>query len=192
MPTAQIKKTILIFSILFTLAIGVSYGYEDGFGPAKKVEGDHFTIYYSPELETAFLMQQLNLGPSDAFLTGETVKGPDSPIELTDMVDTLFARVCDVLDMELYSYKGDIKVCKNFDQLKAIYKTLFDRELTKQSFYVNDLNTIYISEEFFKPEILGHEIAHAVISHYFVVLPSVKIQEVLATYVEYQLRKSAK
>lgn len=192
MPTKQIKKTILILSILFTLATGVSYSYEDGFGPAKKVEGGHFTIYYAPELETSFLMQQLNLGVSDRFLTGETVKAANSPIELTDMVDTLFARVCDVLDMQLYSYKGDIKVCKNFDHLKAIYKTLFDRELTRQSFYVNDLNTIYISEEFFKPEILGHEIAHAVISHYFVVLPSVKIQEVLATYVEYQLRKTTK
>lgn len=31
---------------------------------------------------------------------------------------------------------------------------------------------------------------HALMSHYFVVQPSVKIQEVLAGYVEYQLRKS--
>ena len=39
-------------------------------------------------------------------------------------------------------------------------------------------------------KVLGHEIGHAVISHYFVVLPSVKVQEVLAVYVEYQLRKT--
>jgi len=35
-----------------------------------------------------------------------------------------------------------------------------------------------------------HEIAHAVISHYFIVPPPAKIQEVLAGYVEYDLRKS--
>jgi hypothetical protein len=188
----RINKIALAFFILFLLSTTVSYSYEDGFGPAKKEEGNNFTIYYTPELDTALLKQQLNLGPADAFLAGETVKGPDSPIELTGMVDTLFTLVCDTLDMQLYSYKGEIKVCKNFDQLKAIYKTLFDKELVRQSFYVNDLNTIYISEEFFKPEILGHEIAHAVISHYFVVLPSVKIQEVLSAYVEYQLRRTVK
>jgi hypothetical protein len=38
--------------------------------------------------------------------------------------------------------------------------------------------------------VLGHEIAHAIMSHYFVVLPSEKIQEVLAGFVEYQLRKN--
>jgi len=38
---------------------------------------------------------------------------------------------------------------------------------------------------------LGHEIGHAVISNYFVVQPPIRIQEVLAGYVEYQLRKAA-
>ena len=52
------------------------------------------------------------------------------------------------------------------------------------------MNTIYASAENFKIGVIGHEIAHAVISHYFVVQPSVKIQEVLAGYVEYQLRKT--
>jgi len=189
----RINKIIFIFFILFAFAINISYSYDDNFGSAKKIESEHFAVYYAPELELAALSRQLNIGVADELLVGKTTSEENSSsIGFVDMVDTLFSRVCDVLDMQLYSYKGDIKVCKNFDQLKAIYKTLFDRELTKQSFYVNDLNTIYISEEFFKPEILGHEIAHAVISHYFVVLPSVKIQEVLSTYVEYQLRKTAK
>jgi hypothetical protein len=60
------------------------------------------------------------------------------------------------------------------------------------SFYVYDLNTIYVSAGSFKREVLGHEIAHAVISHYFVVQPPMKAQEVLAGYVEYQLREATK
>ena len=54
-----------------------------------------------------------------------------------------------------------------------------------------DINTIYITAENFKKAVLGHEVAHAVISHYFVVQPSMKVQEVLAGYIEYQLRKTA-
>lgn len=189
MSYTKINKIIFVFFILFFLSIGISDSYDDGLGQAKRIESNHFTIYYAPELEIANLAQQLNIRPSDEILVGKGRQGYSSVGELTDMLDTLFVRVCDILDMQLYSFKGNIKVCKDFVQLKAIYRNLFDKELTGQSFYVNDLNTVYISEEGFKQEILGHEIAHAVISHYFVVSPSVKIQEVLAGYVEYQLRK---
>jgi len=58
------------------------------------------------------------------------------------------------------------------------------------SFYVNDISAIYISGENFRREILGHEIAHAIINHYFVVSPPIKVQEILAKYIEYQLRKA--
>jgi hypothetical protein len=92
--------------------------------------------------------------------------------------------------MQLYSLQGKIKICKDFAQLSTIYCNFFNKELGATSFYVSDLNTIYTSAENFKREIIGHEIVHAIISHYFVVLPSVKIQEVLAGYVEYQLRKT--
>ena len=36
---------------------------------------------------------------------------------------------------------------------------------------------------------IAHEIAHAIINHYFVVPPSVKMQEILSGYVEYSLNK---
>lgn len=189
MSYTKINKIIFVLFILFFLTVGISYSYDDGFGAAKKIESNHFTIYYAPELEIATLAQWLNINPSDEILVGKGRQEYSSVGELTDMLDTLFVRVCDILDMQLYSFKGNIKICKDFTHLKAIYRNLFDKELTGQSFYINDLNTIYISKDNFKQEILGHEIGHAVISHYFVVLPSVKIQEVLAGYVEYQLRR---
>ena len=107
------------------------------------------------------------------------------------MVDTLFLRICDLLDMHLYSYRGNIKICRDYNQLSQIYRNLFNADLKgTRSFYTYDLNTIYISPESFQLGILGHEIAHAIISHYFVVQPPVKVAEVLAGYVEYQLRKA--
>lgn len=107
------------------------------------------------------------------------------------MVDTLFLRVCGILDMNLYSFEGNLKICRDTAQLRQIYRGLFDKDLqNKSSFYVYDFNTVYISADDFRIGVLSHEIAHAVISRYFVVLPSVRIQEVLASYVEFQLRKS--
>jgi len=65
-------------------------------------------------------------------------------------------------------------------------------DFRERSFYVFDSNTIFISYQDLTLGMLGHEIAHAVISGYFVVPPPDKVQEVLAGYVEYSLRKAAR
>jgi len=185
-------RLFLVAMLFFSFGEGVrsALALEDGFGPARQAEGKHFTVYYSPEIEAFSLLRELRISASDQVLAGGTLsRGDSAGAELTDMVDILFNRVCNILDMQVYSYKGNIKVCASQSQLNVIYANLFEKELTRKSFYVYDLNTIYISAESFTREILGHEIAHAVISHYFVVLPSVKVQEILSSYVEYQLRK---
>ena len=153
-----------------------------------KTEGRYFTIYFSSGLDSRALAQQLNISPAEGIIAGEN---PGSgPLDLAAMMDTLFLQVCNILDMQMYSFHGSIKICLSKSELCSIYRSLFSVELgPMKSFYVYSNNTIYLSSEEFRREIIGHEIAHAVISHYFVVSPSVKIQEVLSGYVEYQLRK---
>lgn len=182
---------IAAFFFLFSLIPLASFAVEDGFGSARKAEGSYFSIYYSAQIDTAILSQQLNIQPSDEIIVGKTAKRKNSSeVLLSDMLDTLFLRVSDILDMHIYSFQGDIKICSSQAQLEQIYSRLFNKSLNNQrSFYVYSLNTIYISADSFKREILGHEMAHAIISRYFVVMPPLKIQEVLAAYVEYQLRK---
>jgi len=190
-PKIASKPPIVI--VLFFLTIGISYAVDDGFCPARKIEGKYFTVYYNPPLDIFSLNQQLNIHFSEQIMAGEPMKKDNSPeAELTGMLDTLFMRVCDILDMHLYSFQGKIKICQDSKQLNKIYNNLFNKEPNIKSFYVYSFNTIYISKDDFKREILGHEIAHAIISHYFVVQAPVKIQEVLAMYVEYQLRRVGK
>lgn len=187
------KITITSLFLLFS-GIGVSDAFEDdGFGSARKIEGKHFTIYCAPQLDLAELAQQLNIGVSDKFLAGKsTEKEFSSEAEVADMLDTIFVRACDILDMQLYSFHGTIKICRDAKHLNSIYNNFFAKDLKTRSFYVYSLNTVYTSADNFTRGIIGHEIAHAIISHYFVVQPSVKIQEVLVGYVEYQLCKTAK
>ncbi|MDD4938796.1 MAG: hypothetical protein PHE18_04710 [Candidatus Omnitrophica bacterium] len=171
---------------------GPASAVEDGFGNAREVQSEHFAVYYAPELDLSGLIQQLNISPSDELLAGKAIKkGYSLEGELAGMVDTLFTQVCGILDMQLYSFKGTIKICRDSIELNDIYSR-FKKSSGKptRSFYSYENNTVYTSPENFKPVIIGHEIAHAIISHYFVVLPSEKIQELLAQYVEFQLRKS--
>ena len=180
----------------FTLLIGaaLAWAIDDGFSSAKNADGKYTAVYYSADTNTADLMQNLNIGFSDKVLAGMHLKGARSAEdELATLLDSLYIQVSDILDMHLYSLKINIKVCRGAEELKDIYKKMFAEDLKNQrSFYVYDTNTIYVSGDSFKREIVGHEIGHAVISHYFVVPPSIKIQEVLAMYVEYNLRRPEK
>jgi hypothetical protein len=184
-------RIALFAAALLSLTAGISYAVEDDFGPAKTIEGKYFTIYYSPQIDASTLAPQLNIQPADEIIAGKSPQ-KESPTgsELADMADTLFLQVSDILDMHLYSFQGKIKICADDAQIERIYGTLFNASLHhRKSFYVYALNTIYISLDNFKREILGHEMAHAIINHYFVVQSPVKIQEILSMYVEYQLRK---
>jgi hypothetical protein len=162
---------------------GTAYSYDDGFGAARKEAGKHFTVYYAPALDAVDLAMQLDVRPQ--FAQAGTAGGNG----LTEMLDALFTRVCDLLDMHLYSYEGTIKVCRDANQLGSIYRGMFSQPLMMSSFYVNELNTIYVDKEHFTQWVIGHEMGHAIMCHYFVVPPPTKVSEVLAGYVEYQLRK---
>ncbi len=193
MLSRLVLRLTIICAILFCLGRGISGAVDDGFGRSRTIESKHFVIYYVPELDLSGLIQKLNVSPSNNFLVGKpTGKGFSLEGELADMLDTLFARVCTILDMQLYSFKGNIKICRDSSQLNYIYHQIFNndpRNMTR-SFYAFINNTIYTSPENFMLGVIGHEMGHAIISHYFVVSPSVKIQELLAAYVEYQLRNT--
>jgi len=189
----RVVKSAVFIAVLLFLSSAIALAFDDGFGSAKKIEGKYFMLYYTSQLQISNLIQNLNITSSDNLMVGKPAEKKSSPeAELADMLDTLFMRVSDILDMHVYSFQGNIKVCEDTSQLKKIYKDLFNRDLTALSFFVGNLNTIYITADSFKREILGHETAHAVMTRYFVVQPPVKIHEILAMYVEYQLRRAAK
>lgn len=187
-------KLFNIVIILFVfIATGKVYGYDDGFGQAKKFQTKQFTVYYSPQIDVSTLVQNFRITFSDRILAGTNPKAKalSEQQELIEALDILFLTISNILDMNLYNFQGIIKICQNTTQLSDIYTNLFSSSLGGRfSFYVSELNTIYISQEHFQREVLGHEIAHAIMSRYFVVQPPVKASEVLAGYVEYQLRKT--
>ena len=183
------QAVILCCFLLLTRAV---FGLEADLTITQKIEGEHFTIFYDPALNTAELLRSLDIKAQDKILTGKIGgEGRSGEGQLADSVDALFLRACDILDMHVYSLKGNIKVCLDHAQVEKIYYELFNSALPSfsSSFYVPELSTIYIAADSFKKEVLGHEMGHAIMSNYFVVQPSVKVQEVLAGYIEYQLRK---
>jgi len=189
------KKIALFCSLFLFVTAGVLSAVEidDDFGRAEKIEGRYFTVYYSKGIDISELSQQINITVTDKILAGKSI-GEDfsSEPELARTADILYGLVSDMVDMHIYNFKGSIKICKDKAHMDRIYRGFFRKGMESYmlAFYVNENSTIYISAEDFKREVLGHEIAHAIMNHYFVVSPPVKVQEILSKYVEYQLRKT--
>ncbi len=188
----KLRCACIAAAVLCWGAVCAWAGGDDGFGDATKIDGHYFTIYYKPGVDINNLIGQLHVSKTDQMMANQPVDTSSVEKQLASMLDVLFNRAGDVLDMHVHSFKGNIKIFASQRELAAFYDNLYHRDLpcTGLSFYLSDFNSIYITAENFRREILGHEMGHAVMSHYFVVQPSVKIQEVLAGYVEYQLRKS--
>ena len=191
MMSTRRHSLIILAGAAFLLNAAGAFAAEDGLGFHKKMEGQYVTVYASSGFDAASLAQQLDIRPSDEILAGRSVRNKNVREEaLAQMLDTLYMQVSNILDMHLYSLKTDIKVCKTTAELDGIYNRLFSASLGgRRSFYVYDYNSIYVSEEAFQPGIIGHEMSHAIISHYFAIPAPVKVQEVLAMYVEYNLKK---
>lgn len=189
------SKTVLLIAVFLgatRLCTPVfALGPQDGFTAAKKIEGRYMTVELAPEVEQLALVQSLNIGPQDKILAGQYSGSPQfSSNNLGDLMDAFFLWSSNVLDMQLFSFHGTIKVTRDEAELAEIYRRLYGTERAgEKGFYIYDINTVYVAAPDFTREIVGHEMAHAIISNFFVVQPPMKVQEVLAGYIEYQLRK---
>jgi hypothetical protein len=153
-----------------------------------KCESQYFTIYCEEGVNPLEVAYKIDINKVKKI--SENKRNTLEPEEvLSNQVDLLFEEVSDILDMHLYSYHGKLKIYLNQESLERVFRKLLGKELKFKSFYYHDENTIYISAEDIRPGILAHEIAHAIINHYFIVPPPMKVQEVLAGFVEYCINK---
>jgi len=167
-------------------------GPDDGFIAAKKIDGRYLSVELAPGVDQLSLLQSLNISAQDKILAGQYPGNPQFAFNsLPDLLDALFLWSSNILDMQLLTYHGKVKVVRDAAELDAIYSRLFGIEHPgEKAFYVYEVNTVYVIAQEFTKEIVGHEVAHAIISNFFVVQPPMKVQEVLAGYIEYQLRKN--
>jgi len=155
--------------------------------------GKYFTVTVHQGIGRQELLRKLRadyflkMGP--AFPTG---KESDADALLSRTLDAIYLAVSDVLDIHMYSFSVDLEIFPDKRALGDELQACLGRRLDAPSFYFYDRNKIYIAYDEMTVGMLSHETAHAIISHYFVVQPPVKVQEILAGYVEYSMRKNTK
>jgi hypothetical protein len=153
-------------------------------------KGRYFTVRASSGIEPTAVLNKLQF---DYFAHPESMlaaDGADAASVLAKTLDSLYSEVSDILDIHMYSFEGAVVIVADQAAVAREFRALFGTDFAERSFYLADKNTIYISYKDLALGMLGHEIAHAIMTRYFVVATPAKVQEVLAGYVEYSLRKS--
>ena len=106
-------------------------------------------------------------------------------------VDQLFQRVQAVLEMPKHDMRVQIRLYRDQDELSAAFEEIAARPTQAPAFYWKETNAIYLNLERISLGILAHEMAHAVIAHYFIISPPEKISEVLCQYVDREVTKGS-
>jgi len=184
--------TIIVSStlIIHTLFCGFAYaeGVRDGFQAAKKIESNYFTVLVESGVDLDTLASKIFVPPSIKAIIKKPIPSRNS-YGLANQLDTLYLAISELMDIQMTEFNCKLKICKDASGLSAIANKLFGRRIQTGGFYVVAIDTLYVDAENVTINILGHELSHAIQTHYFVVPPPEKIQEILAGYVEYQLRK---
>lgn len=164
-----------------------SFSETDPEGRDAVIKSTYFTIYVSPEVNLSRVYNRLN---RRSFYLEYGCK-PDSlapPQEkLAYRLDLLMERVKQILDIYPQIANINVRIFKTNRDLNDEYQRIFGVRGDYEAFYINKLKTVYICEEDIDDSIMSHEIGHIVVDHYFNVIPSEKVREMIASYVDLHL-----
>ena len=153
-------------------------------------------VYYQSEADLERLNRKLKLRRSAGFLGMFAGKESGSITErLERKIDQIFANAQALLDM--HNCKSTIKIMVYPDKngVDRAYAGLVSKYNLSSlhtdhiAFYFHKLKTVYISLETATEGVMAHELAHAIIDHYFIIRPPSKIAEMLAQYVDKHLER---
>lgn len=153
------------------------------------IKSRYFTIYYDNNVDLKKVSDRLER--RGLFASGVYDPNPASaPKEkIAYRLDRILKRVKDILDMRPDIQDLKIRIFKDRASLNAEYCKIFNVAADYKSFYINQHKTIYTSEEDISDSVIAHEMGHAVVDHYFSVVPPEKVRELLASYVDLHLEE---
>jgi len=159
---------------------------------AESLKSKYFDIEIRQDVDKFDLIKKLKINYFLHLDTATSKTGFEVDDQLKAVLDAIYLEVCDELDIHMPSFRIGLEIMPDRNLVNETVRPYYKGKIDVPSFYRYDNNMIYISSADLTVGMLAHEISHAIISHYFVVPPPMKVQEVLAGYAEYSIRKLTK
>jgi hypothetical protein len=193
----QVRPSAELLSIQETAGGNPAVIYPQAGGGGAQEEGwvsipsSSLTVFYQPEANLKRIEARLRY--RSFTVTREFKELYTSPTyeisrRIANRLEAILLRVKTFLGMNP-EMNLKIKIFHTHQQLKDEYYRLFRDYQDYESFYIHSLRTIYTSEQDIIDSIIAHEMGHAVIDHYFKVIPPDKVAELMAAYVDSHLEE---
>lgn len=153
---------------------------------------DQISLIYPPDVNLKRLEARLRSRYFSVSATEKdlfTNRKYDIETRILSRLESVLIRVKQILAMYPDYMCIKIKVFKTRKELNDEYYRLFGTTARYKSFYIHSLRTIYSSMQDISDSVISHEMAHAVIDHYFKVIPPENTSEILAIYVDSHLER---
>lgn len=181
-------QKFLMFAVIFFLFCSREK-LAAGQSPNEQFTYKRFTFEFDPGVNVKKINRKINLRKIPQF-PGKEEKGlssPDSRQQLGAKVNIIFNRVQNMLNMHPRKMKSlGFYAVKNQTALKPYFKK-FGRGHTRAFYHIKE-NRIYFAADKVDEYVLAHEIAHAVIAHYYMVSTPPNVQEILAIHCDTHLK----
>lgn len=196
----MIKKRIFVLIIYFFLSISPFVQESTGQEPStldpqwQSLESGRNIIQYKSLEELESFDHGINFRAVSWHLkrlySGPAASGPN--VYLKEKIDAIFERVQGILDMRKKMKKVIIKIYSNKEKLDRAYYTQTKKNHTFRAWYIFEENSISVNVQDINEGILAHEMAHAIIDHFFDIRPPRAAAEILARYVDKHLNDQQK
>ena len=182
----NLKTVIIIIAISFWVVSPVIC---DEGSEWLKIKSNCLMIEYENSVNLNTVTSRLNRRGlfSGGFFSSEPAAAATQEEEVAQRLDRLLKKAEEMLDMYPPDLKLTIKIFKNETSLGETYFKIFGERKDYEAFYIHQYETIYTSEYGISDSVIIHEMAHAVVDHYFSANPPPKVSEILATYVDQHL-----
>lgn len=152
----------------------------------RRIDSRCCTIFLHPDVEIKKVNREIStwrIRPRIKVPDGTSAEG-----EMAAKFDTLFRRAQEILDMYPPGVHTTVKILEDKQDIQGIHVKQFGYGTKAIAFYLFEKNTIYAARKDLSERVLAHEMGHCIIDHYFRVRPPRKIEELLASQVDTQLR----
>ena len=189
--TVSAYRMVLLAGVYLCLNCALLFAEPSDEGQYKwfVIKSNYFTIYCDAAVDLKNVANRLDR--RGLFISGVYDPNPASaPTEkVAYRLDRILKRVEQILDMYPAIQDLKIKIYKDRESLNAEYYKIFTKSADYKAFYINQHETIYTSEEDISDSVISHEMGHAVVDHYFSVIPPERVRELLACYVDLHLEE---
>jgi len=150
--------------------------------PVSAASSRYFTVRWNDPKVLREFNDNLMMGRLSRFMQKKNIVTVED--EVYAKLDVILEKAQLVLDMYPNGMKVTVVILPNKKAVAAMYQSKYGKEAENLAYYSLSENTIYISADDTKLQVIAHELGHAIVNHYFKERPPYQIHELMAQFTE--------